>query len=139
VPTVIGKIKGVMVMCYNKEIDSCFRICEIIRVKIKKVLTLFGLRNTQSCKRCGIDQNIVWGVKDEIWNRLHKDLSSKSLCLECFAKYVGGLKKEDLTIFETISDKEIIPEIGKRMRNSKERMISSNIFKPEHQKIWKKD
>jgi len=75
----------------NLELDFdkyFFRLLDILRIYLKYIFTRLCLRNTQSCKYCGRDQNIIFSVKDEIWYKLPKKYHNKCLCLECFAKLI---------------------------------------------------
>lgn len=73
----------------NLELDFdkyFFRAFDILRVFSKHIVTKLCLRNAQSCKYCGRDQNIVFTVRDELWYKLPKKYHNKALCLECFIK-----------------------------------------------------
>jgi hypothetical protein len=62
-------------------------------VYTKRILTLLGLRNRQSCKYCGRNQWIIFSVKDYVWEEVVPEkYRYKCLCLECFAR----LAKHDL-------------------------------------------
>jgi hypothetical protein len=89
----------------NLELDFdkyFFRLFDILRVFLKRIFTRFYLRNEQSCKYCGRDQNIIFSVKDTIWNKLSEKYISSSLCLECFAKLIkdNSINFKDFEIFK---------------------------------------
>lgn len=88
----------------NKFFDKyLFRPQDYIRIALKKLLSLVGLRNKQSCEYCGRDKKIVWSVKDEVWNRLSERHTDKSLCIECFVDlHPSMIVKEDFTYLSFI-------------------------------------
>lgn len=83
----------------NKFFDKyVFRPQDYIRIILKKLLSLVGLRDKRYCGYCGRDKKIVWSIKDEMWNRLPERHKKKSLCLECFiGVYPSMIVKEDFT------------------------------------------
>lgn len=63
--------------------------------------------NGETCKRCGRDQRLAWGVKDAIWDRaVPEKWRNKVLCLECF------LELMDRECNNTAEIKEIIEFLG---------------------------
>jgi len=69
-----------------------FRIFDVIRIKIKFLLTKLGLRTKQSCAYCGRDQWVIWTCSDYMWRNLPKKYHKTSLCLECFVNLHFGKK-----------------------------------------------
>lgn len=68
------------------------------RVMIKRWLTVYGLRDSQSCRHCGRNQSIVWTVENAVWNLLPRKYRDSCLCLECFAMFVPSVKLSDFTL-----------------------------------------
>ena len=57
-----------------------------VHVKLKHFLTRLGFRDKQSCRLCGRNQYIIWGVPDWLWLIVVPyELRAESLCIECFA------------------------------------------------------
>lgn len=92
---------------YNFELDFdryFFRAFDVVRVILKRIFTRLCLRNKQSCKYCGRDQNIIWTIKNEIWNELPIQYKNKSLCIECFARLIkdNSISLGDFVTFQFI-------------------------------------
>ncbi|KKN21919.1 hypothetical protein LCGC14_0920490 [marine sediment metagenome] len=81
----------------NRVSDALFRPFEVLRVVVKYMLTrICLLRDKQFCKRCGIDQVVVWTVPDAMWARVGKRYVDRCLCLECYARVVGDMTGLDV-------------------------------------------
>ena len=62
------------------------RVIGFVHVKFKHLLTRLGFRDKQSCRLCGRNQYIIWGVPDWLWLIVVPyELRDKTLCIECFA------------------------------------------------------
>lgn len=51
--------------------------------------------NGETCKFCGRDQHLAWGVSDDLWHKVVlSDYIDKVLCLECFLEmaYNRGIR-----------------------------------------------
>ena len=74
-----------------------FRMLDMMRVLIKKLLTKLRLRDRQSCAYCGRDQWVVW--HSDKWKDLPDKWHDESLCIECYcALYPGVLFSDDIVI-----------------------------------------
>lgn len=92
----------------NLELDFdkyFFKPFDILRIFLKYMFTRLCLRNEQSCRYCGRDQNIVFTVKDDLWYKLPKKYHNKSLCLECFVKLIDKRFMIRLEDFERLQFK----------------------------------
>ena len=91
-----------------------FKLLDSITVLAKKILTRLGLRDKQSCKKCGRNQCIVWAVSNEIWNMLPDKWRNKALCLECFINlYPGNISKEDVEILDFLNNPRSGAEVAR--------------------------
>ena len=73
-----------------------FNSLAVVHVIIKRILTLLGLRNMQSCKRCGRNTIFTFTVDDSVWNRLPDKYKNKVLCFECFLELHPDAEELDL-------------------------------------------
>jgi hypothetical protein len=92
----------------NREIlfdkTAFFRTMDWFRVIIKFILTRLRLRNKQSCKHCGRDQNVIWIVNDYLWHELPLEYHETSLCIECFIALCGRrINIGDIKILEYLT------------------------------------
>lgn len=69
-----------------------------LKIFSKRFFTNLRLRNKQSCKYCGRNQNIIWNVSNEIWTKLPPKYHNKCLCLECFMKMINNTYKLNILI-----------------------------------------
>jgi len=52
----------------------------------------------QSCRCCGVAQQVVWTVPDEVWAQVREPWRSHTLCLECFTARLPGYAPFSLTV-----------------------------------------
>ena len=96
----------------DRRAEGRHRVCYVLdrliwsfHVRAKRLLTLLGLRDKQSCKNCGRDQYVVWHITDSLWEAtVPLGLQNRSVCIECFADFAHASDvKLSLDAFEILN------------------------------------